>query len=186
MILPTQLSSHRLMMRPHREDDFDDFFACLSDPEATRFFALDDQEKTRAGAHSFFEEMLASYQSDSPILGLALVERESGTYLGFCGLTALDGQEDVCETIYVLRPQHWGKGYATELGHLLFEYAFTVLDVAEIVSFLAPENNAAIRVAERLGMEHEGRTTHRGFHREVLRYAVDRSAYFDFVGKVQK
>lgn len=46
----------------------------------------------------------------------------------------------------------WGHGYATEAGSAALDFAFTVLDLPEVVSFTAQGNTRSRSVMERLGM----------------------------------
>ena len=55
-----------------------------------------------------------------------------------------------------LRPEHWGKGYATEAGQAMLRFAFNELRVPEVYAVANPQNHASIRVMERLGMRNVG------------------------------
>jgi RimJ/RimL family protein N-acetyltransferase len=46
----------------------------------------------------------------------------------------------------------WGHGYATEAAAASLDWAWRALDVDRVLSVIAPENEASLRVAERLGM----------------------------------
>ena len=46
----------------------------------------------------------------------------------------------------------WGHGYATEAAAASLEWAWRALDVDRVLSVIAPENEASLRVAGRLGM----------------------------------
>ena len=72
-------------------------------------------------------------------------------------------------------PQAQGKGYATEAGLKVIEVAFDVMRLETLVSYMNPENNASIRVAERLGGTYEGTIDflERGAHR-VYRYPQEK------------
>lgn len=48
-------------------------------------------------------------------------------------------------------PAQEGKGYASEAARACVDYAWQVLDWSTVVSYIAPENAASIRLAERLG-----------------------------------
>src|SRR5690606_2755021 len=54
----------------------------------------------------------------------------------FLGLVSLDRYHDGknIELSYEFLPQHWGKGYATEVARKLIEYSFTKLDLPKVVS----------------------------------------------------
>jgi RimJ/RimL family protein N-acetyltransferase len=55
-----------------------------------------------------------------------------------------------------LRPEHWGKGYATEAGQAMLRFAFDQVGVPEVYAVAHPENQASLRVMQRLGMRYAG------------------------------
>src|SRR3546814_6160667 len=55
-----------------------------------------------------------------------------------------------------------GRGLAVEACKRVFEHAFSVLSLPLLVGVIAPDNTAAIRVAEKLGQRFVGYRMHRG------------------------
>lgn len=82
---------------------------------------------------------------------MAIVERASGRFVGRSGLNYWP-QFDETEVGWVLRPDAWGRGFATEAGRACLEWGFTHLDLPYLTAMIRPENHPSIRVAERLGM----------------------------------
>lgn len=62
----------------------------------------------------------------------------------------IGGREEV-ELAYAVAADHWGHGYATELGQALLDAGFGELGLDEIVYFTWSENRASRRVMEKLG-----------------------------------
>ena len=56
------------------------------------------------------------------------------------------------EVGWTLRPDCWGRGYATEAGAASLAYAFGVLGLSEVFSVILPENARSQAVARRLGL----------------------------------
>ena len=91
--------------------------------------------------------------------------------VGDGGLHPLGGTGPDVELGYTLARAAWGKGYATELGRALVDYAFGVLRVPRVVAQVEPGNAASRHVLTKLGMtEREVRTA---YGRPHLLYAVD-------------
>lgn len=90
-----------------------------------------------------------------------LVEKATGNIVGHCGLLEkkVDGTVEI-ELVYVLAASAWGKGYATEIGAGIKNYAFKHLGLDRLVSLIEPSNSASERVARKIGMHLE---------REILR-----------------
>ncbi|MBS6511670.1 MAG: GNAT family N-acetyltransferase, partial [Clostridiales bacterium] len=56
---------------------------------------------------------------------------------------------------YILGKDAWGKGYATEAGEASIRYLFENYAAQKVIAEIRPENEASVRVAERLGMKKE-------------------------------
>jgi len=52
---------------------------------------------------------------------------------------------------YMFHPDHWGRGYATEMGHSLIAAVFARYDAEQIVAGSFLDNPASARVLEKLG-----------------------------------
>jgi ribosomal-protein-alanine N-acetyltransferase len=100
-----------------------------------------------------------------------VTERETGALIGDGGLHPLGGVGPDVELGYTLARSAWGRGYATELGRALIDYAFTVLRVPRVVAQVEPANAASRNVLAKLGMtEREERTA---YGRPHLVYAIE-------------
>ena len=67
------------------------------------------------------------------------------------------------EVSYLLAPQYWGRGLATEAAGAALAYAAGPLALDRVVAAIAPENARSRRVAERLGMRYEGVVPYKAF-----------------------
>ena len=97
-------------------------------------------------------------------------ETQSEKIIGHCGLLdkEVDGKTEI-ELIYVFSPTVWGRGYATEIGQALKQYAFEEMGIKRLIALIDPENAASEQVAVNIGMQ---------FEKEVIRSAeVKRKVY---------
>ena len=62
------------------------------------------------------------------------------------------------------------RGHATEAAQEVRSYAYNELGATTLVSYIAPDNVPSIRVAERLGAEHESTIVLRGEPAKVYRH----------------
>jgi RimJ/RimL family protein N-acetyltransferase len=170
--IPT-LVTDRLRLRPFRKSDLDDYAALNADPEVLRYLGCGAEpwDRGRASRHMAF--LLGHWQ----VWGSgtwAVTHRESGAFLGMVGFSEPEGWPGL-ELAWTLARRAWGHGYATEAARAALDYAFTAWKRDRIISLIAPENQASIRVAERLGETLQGRIDHYG--REMLCYGIDRETY---------
>jgi RimJ/RimL family protein N-acetyltransferase len=80
----------------------------------------------------------------------AIESRESGRFLGRCGLVYSERSAEV-DLGWTLRAEAWGHGYATEAARAVAEWGFGALDVPYFTATIHPGNAASVHVAERLG-----------------------------------
>jgi [ribosomal protein S5]-alanine N-acetyltransferase len=164
-----ELTTPRLHLRPFTLADRATIHAVYSDPEVMRFVGH--------GAHRTMAETATALRTYGDVLArrgysfLAVTEREGGALIGDGGLHPLGGVGPDVELGYTLARSAWGKGYATELGQALIEYAFTVLHVPRVVAQVEPANTASRHVLSKLGMTERGQRT--AYGRPHLLYAVE-------------
>lgn len=95
-------------------------------------------------------------RDDGPAAGEGIVQEADEVspceHAGLRGAT-LEARE--LELGYWLLKPYQGHGYACEAALRSKQYAEEVLDAKSLVSYIAPDNTASIRLAEALGAEHE-------------------------------
>jgi len=77
--------------------------------------------------------------------------RASGDLVGCCGLRPRTSPRGVLELGFLLRPQYWGQGLATEAARAAAAHAFEVLGAATLFAGHHPENAGSRHVLEKLG-----------------------------------
>jgi RimJ/RimL family protein N-acetyltransferase len=101
----------------------------------------------------------------------AVEDKSSGRVVGRIGFMDPFGWPGF-ELGWTLARDCWGQGYATEGARRALAYAFTEMDRDHVISLIAPDNVASIKVAERLGEKVEGNTNI--MDRDVFIYGIDR------------
>jgi RimJ/RimL family protein N-acetyltransferase len=171
MRLPHRLETDRLFLRPFMEEDNDPFLAFMMDPIATRYLVFPAEMRTRPGAQTLFDTVMGSYESDQPIVSLAIAKK-TGEFVGSCGLSPVDQAQGIWECYYSLLRDHWGCGYASEATEALCRWAFEHLAVREVRAYMSPDNPSSAGVAQRVGMEDMGLHTHPVFGNEGRLFAL--------------
>jgi RimJ/RimL family protein N-acetyltransferase len=110
----------------------------------------------------------------SPLHWSLLSVVKTGAFLGIVGFAAPAGWPGF-ELAWTLARRWWGYGYATEGAQAALAHAFDVWRQDRVISLIHPENQASIRVAERIGERLQGRIQHLG--EERLCYGIDRESH---------
>lgn len=58
---------------------------------------------------------------------------------------------------YIIHPDYWAKGYATEVAKLLIKFGFSTLNLHRIFATCDPRNLGSAKVLEKIDMTYEGR-----------------------------
>lgn len=140
-------TTQRLLVRSITRDDFDHFYRMHSNPSVMRYIR---PVKTRAESDAFVEKALLGF--DQPVLGRWVAqEKESGLPVGTFVIVPSPDHPGTINLGYLLLPEFWGKGYATELVRGGIHYFFANTGYTEIFAVIESENQASRRVLEKSG-----------------------------------
>jgi RimJ/RimL family protein N-acetyltransferase len=163
-----RLETDRLILRNYRLSDFEDHFKLCADPNVMRYL-LGQKPLSRFEAWRHMAYIVGHWE----LLGYGYFvaeEKATGRFVGRIGFTNPEGWPGF-ELGWTLAPEFQGKGFATEGGRFLLNYAFSEMKRNHVISVIHPDNRASIRVAERLGEELEGETEVGDMH--MLIYGID-------------
>jgi RimJ/RimL family protein N-acetyltransferase len=147
-----RLETQRLVLRPFREEDLDDYAEMCGDTLVMKY--LGGAPLNRMDSWRNMATVVGHWQ----LRGFgpwAVEELASGQLVGRVGCWRPEGWPGL-ELAWTLRRQFWGKGYATEAARAALDVAFSHLAQSHVISMIHIENEASLRVARRLGMRLEG------------------------------
>ena len=152
--------TERLRLVPIAPEHGDELYALHLDPAVAEWW---DVSWTREDAAGHAARFAAGWRDDGVSKWMAYL-RDSGELVGRGGITRiwLDGAHRY-EVGWALFGQHWGRGYATEIGRASLRFAFDELHVDEVVAFTEPHNTRSRAVMERLGMTYRRDIVHDGY-----------------------
>ena len=145
------LKTDRLLLRQWTEDDFLPFSEMCSDKEVMEYFP---KLQTKDESYKMGEKILALINERG--WGFWAVEIPNQyKFIGFVGLHSPTDKMPFSPCIEIgwrLSKQHWGKGYATEAAKEALKFAFTQLNLNEVVSFTTLANERSKSVMQNIGM----------------------------------
>ena len=160
------LETARLALREMSPDDLDFVAAMLADPEVMRYYP---KCYSREESLTWIERQLRRYARHGHGLWLA-VDKTTGQPVGQVGLLLqqIHGVMEK-EVAYLIHRPFQRRGFATEAGLAVCDYAFNVLGRDRVFALIRPENVPSLRVAEKLGMSPEpDRIQHSGLEHLVF------------------
>ena len=142
-----RIETDRLLLRPLTTADLDEVVEMHAMPEVVRTMGPYD----RPAALARLERNEHEWAERGHGL-VAIHERASGRFVGRSGLKYWPQFEET-EVGWVLRPDVWGQGFATEAGRACIDWGFRALEVPYLTAMIVPDNERSIGVATRLGMD---------------------------------
>ena len=169
------IKSERIYLRPLLLSDARDLFSYRSDPEVFKFQSW--KPHTLNEAENFIKTRIVGEPNlPGTWFQLAICKIDSSELIGDCGLHFLEKELDQVEIGITVKREHQGLGYATEVLTVIFQYVFDELKKQCIVASVDPNNQASIRLLERMKMRIETQSIDgvqlRGERRDDIEYAI--------------
>ena len=149
-----ELTTERLTLRRMMVADTEDMYEYASRPDVTKYltwYPHPDRTYTRE-----YLQYLGNRYSAGMFYDWAVVYEPDCKMVGTCGFTSFNCASDSAEVGYVLNPEYWGKGIATEALTRVLRFAFEELKLHRVEARFIQENERSRRVMEKVGMTFEG------------------------------
>ena len=144
------LRTERLVLRPFRLEDVDDFFEYARDPDWARYLAL-PQPYTRSDAEEFVARQVLKTREGHGEFAIELKERAVGSVD-----LAIDVPRQTAFLRYSLAKRLWGRGLALEAAREVVRWGFETHGLAKVWACADERNRRSLRVQEKLGLRREG------------------------------
>lgn len=143
-----ELRTTRLVLRRAIPGDLQAMHAILSDPRAMTYWSHGPHESLER-TREWLDSMIASPADRSEDFVVTL----DGRTIGKLGAWRLP------EFGFILSPEHWGRGYASEALAAFLDHAFGRPDVDHLVADVDPRNRASLALLQRHGFAETGRAS---------------------------
>ncbi len=179
--LPFRLESRDIILREFMLEDLDAFCAIAAEPHIREFLPdwHVDKETRRVWLSHYeipdsrecLEAAARDGQVEDRVLRLAVIERSSGRFVGWCCTGIKDElPRPNREIVYGISAACRGKGYITQAVHALVDWLFDCTDTQIVHGLAKPDNIASNRVLQKCGFEHLGATKlEDGIHQHYAR-----------------
>jgi RimJ/RimL family protein N-acetyltransferase len=153
----TILTSARLRLEPICIGHYAGLRVLNADPQVARF--VGGTPETAEQTLAMIERVQGRWQSFG-YSWWSFIEQESGELVGAGCIQHLGhDRANPHEIGWRLRPDRWGRGYATEAARRMAAFAFDELQAPRLAAICHPDNVDSVRVMVRLGMQYRGEET---------------------------
>lgn len=160
------IDTARLIVRDHREGDLPGLVALLTDRVAMRYLPEIFCETEARARENLANAMAEIGKPDRERFFFAIEERSSGRYVGEIGFTVLERRSagSRADLGYFILPEFRGKGFVTEAGRAVVDFAFGEAGVFKMVTGCLAENGPSERVMRKIGFTKEGALRRQQWH----------------------
>jgi len=170
------IRTKRLLLRHARMDDAAEMYKILSNDDAMRYWSSPPHREL-AQTQAWIADMVAATAKGSEDFIIEVDGRVAGKV----------GAYRLPEFGYILHPDFWGRGLATEAVSAFLCHVYeTRPDIVVLSTDIDPRNTASVRLVEKLGFRETGRAertfeTHIGWCNSIY-FAIDRAGMARFGG----
>jgi len=152
------LETDRLILRERTIQDMESCLEMDRDPEVVKFIPeiaelLSDEDEHR----KFIKERMDNEYPSGMGYWVIEVKGETNVFVGWIMLIPIDAIGPEIEMGWRLKRKYWGEGFATEAAQTILNYALHDIKVEEVVADIHCFNKGSERVAEKIGLQCEGR-----------------------------
>jgi ribosomal-protein-alanine N-acetyltransferase len=141
-----EIRTERLLLRRPDVNDLDAMFEIMSNPVAMRYWST-LPHASRDVTRPWLDQMIARTAAG----GEDFIIEFDGRVIGDVGAGRLP------DFGFMIHPDYWGRGFATEASAAFIEHAFRNTAATELLADVDPRNAASLRVLDRLGFKETGR-----------------------------
>ena len=151
-LLPDEITTARLKLRPYRFADAPDMYAYIQDPDGSRFLEGSNEPLSEQETEAIIARHILADNEVRNVWAITIDDVAVGAIT-----INFSKARRIAEIGYHMKKALWGQGYATEAAKAVVEIAFARCpDLQRIQANIHPDNIGSIRVVERIGMELEG------------------------------
>lgn len=146
-------------MRKPLIEDVEQFYSILKEEAIGKWLAK-SSGMSKEEAKDYVIQLISHWEQYDFGVWL-LVNRNTGELLGHCGLRKIDETGEI-EIMYLLDPEYWGNGYASEAAKASIQYAKEMMNVKRIIARVKVANENSKKLLRNLGFTYTHDVDHSG------------------------
>lgn len=148
-----KIVTERIILRELEISDLENFHFLETDETILKYYG-NYPKRNILETKALLDIVIAQYEKFKTGR-LAMIHKINNEYIGWCGIKYNEHQRNnninYYDLGYRLKPEFWGKGYATEASKACLQYGFEKLKINKIHAIVNIENKQSINVIEKLG-----------------------------------
>ena len=154
MIDMNHLKGERVILREMEQQDWSAVHAYASQPIVCQYQPWGPNSEKES---QDFVTQVVLEAANVPRSRFVFAVMEKNRVIGAGEMNIRDFTNRQGEIGYIIHPDDWAKGYATEVAKLLIEFGFSAFNLHGIFATCDPRNLGSAKVLEKIGMTYEGR-----------------------------
>jgi len=162
------LETPRLQLRLLRESDAVDAHRVLSDEKAMRYYGTAAHKDLEYTQSNFITTFISRFKLHDGVSFVITLKKEDGTvnddyighvnarYIGHINVMHFDRSFHFAEIAYIVNPDYWGRGIATEAVSRVVKFLLEDMKVHKVRASCFADNVASRKVLDKVGFKQEG------------------------------
>jgi len=147
------VTTQRLVLQLYTPAEREDFLGLLTDARVMKH--VDRGVMSREAAERLWDRLLnARYPAGDTSIWAVFADGDRRRYIGHASVRPRPSIPTDWEIGYYLKPEEWGKGFATEIARRLVSYSFETIGLDEVFATVDTDHAASIRVLEKAGFRY--------------------------------
>ena len=151
-----RLESERLLLRKYEMSDREDAYQVISKREISDSMITIPHPYPKELVESWLIYLQSSFEGGTAYEFAVTTKTAESLYIGNCGLVTVRDEHRHAELGYLIDPNYWNQGYATEACQAVLKFAFYELQLNRVYARVMKHNYSSCKVLEKLGFQLEG------------------------------
>lgn len=160
------LDQYKLLKFVNTSMDFDNYFKLVNDSKVMEM--ITERPFEYAEAREDFKKLL-KLNSISPNFGtFKIIEKNKGSFIGLAKLEITESNADIAELGYIIIPEFWGKGIASQIAEHVVQYSKSIKNLKGLFAIIDPKNYASKKILTKNGFQSREFRDFNGLPGEIL------------------